>query len=207
MHRFRRLALASLLTLATTATAVATTSTGASAAGVCGARTTTKPFTRWWDFSDYFLVPGGSFESGATGWTTSGAVQVVNAQEPWRVLGSTHTKALSLRSTSTTPAVASSPQMCITTGEQWVRFFYEDPGVLGAGLKVQVLVGNSYGWRLESSAVMFSTTPGWKVSSQIFFPKIQDLAGAQTVQVVVTPVWTPAAWTIDEVMIDPWVSR
>jgi hypothetical protein len=207
VHRLVRLTLAASVMLAAIAATVTGTATGASAAGVCGSRTTTKAFTRWLDYADYFTVPAGTFESGATGWTTAGAVEVVADQEPWRVLGSTHGKALSIRSTSSMPAVAMSPQMCITTGEQWVRFFYRDPGVLGAGLKMQILVGNSYGWRLENSATIWSGTAGWKVSSQIYFPKITDLSGAQTVQIVVTPVFTPAAWAIDDIQIDPWVSR
>ena len=38
-------------------------------------------FSQWWDTSLYTLIPNGSFESGATGWTLAGGAQVTSGNE------------------------------------------------------------------------------------------------------------------------------
>ena len=57
--------------LAAAVAAAGTIATAAGAAGAagttlqCGTRTLSTPFTRWSDSYQYFLMPDGSFESGA----------------------------------------------------------------------------------------------------------------------------------------------
>lgn len=53
----------------------------------CAAAPVSKPFKPWLDAADYVTAPGGSFESGLTGWTKTGTVTVARDQEPWRVSG------------------------------------------------------------------------------------------------------------------------
>src|SRR5215210_5880535 len=41
-----------------------------------------QPFANWGDSNSYLLAPGGSFESGAPGWTLSGAAAVESPGTP-----------------------------------------------------------------------------------------------------------------------------
>src|SRR4051794_17557794 len=91
MRRTRRARIA--LTAAVTGAALFAALPGTASAGVlvasapsCANGATSQPFTQWGDSNNYFLAPGGNFESGAAGWTLNGA-RVVTDQEPWRVHG------------------------------------------------------------------------------------------------------------------------
>jgi hypothetical protein len=44
-----------------------------------------QPFLPWLDLGSYFLMPGGSFENGAPGWTLAGGAKVVNGNESFSV--------------------------------------------------------------------------------------------------------------------------
>ena len=45
------------------------------------------PFTPWLDPMHYTLLPGGSFEGGAAGWTLSGGARVMSGNETYKVNG------------------------------------------------------------------------------------------------------------------------
>ena len=98
--------------LATLITGVAVITSAASAqAGIlssltgggatCDSGTLTKPFSPWGDRSDYAAVPGGNFESGLSGWTGAGPVQVRHDNEPWQVSGASDSSSLELSPGST----------------------------------------------------------------------------------------------------------
>src|SRR5689334_13416058 len=84
----------------------------------CDNGATSQPFAQWGDNNDYFLAPGGDFESGAGGWTLNGA-RVSGDQEPWRVNGGSGSHALVV------PAGHSvvSPTMCVGIENPSMRFF------------------------------------------------------------------------------------
>ena len=42
----------------------------------CAGRVLSQPFARWNDAASYFPAPGGTFESGAPGWTLTGGASV-----------------------------------------------------------------------------------------------------------------------------------
>ncbi len=72
----------------------------------CPARPTSSVFARWLDFSNYTLVPGGTFEGSLSGWKLTGGAKVVSGNESFNVHGAGEKLALSLPSGSsaTTPA-------------------------------------------------------------------------------------------------------
>jgi hypothetical protein len=177
---------------------------GVAAAGSCPTRTTSAPFTAWGDSNSYFVVPGATFE-GAHGWSFGGSISVVADQEPWKVNGSGHAKSLSLPAYTT----AMAPNVCIASNEDSLRLFYKDPGVNGAKLLVKIEAWNSAGTngRVVQEYKINAGTVGWKLSPRISLPNNRDAAGEQWVTITVTPTDTAATWRIDDMMLDPWISR
>ncbi len=86
-------------------------------ATTCDDGAITQPFTRWSDRHNYKLVPGGSFEQGASGWTLSGGATVVSGNETYNVGGAGHSKSLKLPSGSR----AVSPITCVGLAEPTLR--------------------------------------------------------------------------------------
>ena len=177
---------------------------GVAVAGSCPSRTTTTPFTAWGDSNSYFVVPGATFE-GSHGWTFYGGITVAADQEPWKVNGSGHSRSLNLPAYTT----AMAPNMCIASNEDSLRLFYKDPGVGGASLIVKVEAWNSVepAARSTNTYTIGSSSAGWKLSPRISLPNNRDAAGEQMVTITITPVNTAATWRVDDVMLDPWISR
>jgi hypothetical protein len=177
---------------------------GVAVAGSCPARTTSTPFTAWGDSNAYFVVPGATFE-GAHGWTFNGGITVAGEQEPWKINGSGHSKSLNLPAYTT----AMAPNMCIASNEDSLRLFYKDPGVGGAALQVKIEAWNttSNGARSINTYAIGSSGAGWKLSPRIQLPNMRDAAGEQWVTITITPINTAATWRVDDVMLDPWISR
>lgn len=199
--KLTKITIAAALTLAGIGGAVTTGTTVA--AGSCPARTLTTPFTAWGDSNSYFVVPGATFE-GSHGWSFSGSISVVSDQEPWKINGSSHAKALNLPAYTT--AVA--PNMCIADNEDSLRFFYKDPNVGGAALSVKVEAwNNSSTGRSVQTYAIGSNGSGWKLSPRIELPNKRDAKGEQWVSITITPINTAATWRIDDVMLDPWIAR
>jgi hypothetical protein len=203
-RQIKRIALATALVAGVTAGTTGLVAGSAAASG-CGTRSTFKAFAPWGDQNDYFVTPGGTFEGSMSGWAFyagNGSPSVVNDQAPWRINGSTHSKALNLPAYST----AQVPNMCIASNEEWMRLFYKDPGVSGSQLLVKVEAWSSAGRR----AVEFRINAGgagWKVSPQIALPNMRDQFGNQMVTITMTSVGTAASWRVDDVMVDPWKTR
>ena len=187
------------LALASGAVATAVAASPASAA-VCPARSLSQPYSGFGDYNNYFLAPSGTFEGGASGWTTSSA-RVVSGSEPWAVHGA------GLRSLRVDAAgYAKSPVMCIATAEDSMRFFYRSPGVAGSGLQVFIEVTSGANYATNQYTVD-GTAAGWRVSERIMLPDIRDASGTQYVTITFRPVNNPAAWQVDDVDIDPWRTR
>ena len=200
-RKITRFALSTALALGATVATTGLAGGTAAAAGSCGTRSTFKAFTQWGDQNEYFLLPGGSFESGTSGWSLGGS-SVVTDQAPWKVNGSKHAKALNVPAyTTVMPA-----NICINSNEEWMRFFYKDPGVRGAQLLVKIEAWSSAGRAIQEIKID-SGSAGWKVSNQIPMPNKRDSKGEQWITLTITPVSTAATWRLDDIMIDPWVSR
>lgn len=205
MTNWKRIITAALITLGTTAGATGAIpgTAGIAAASDCTTRSTKQAFLQWGDANQYFIADNGTFESGAGGWALSGGPSVVSGQAPWKVNGSGHSKALQLPKGSS----ATAPFMCVNSNEEWMRFFYKDPGVPGASIRIEITVKNSTGASSVNTWEAGSSSAGWKVSSQIGLPNLRDANGQQWISMRFIPTNVGATWQIDDVMIDPWVSR
>ena len=201
MTNWKRIISVAAISLGATAATTGLAGGSAAAAGSCGTRSTFQAFSQWGDKNEYFLLPGGSFESGTSGWSLGGS-SVVTDQAPWKVNGSSHKKALSVPAyTTVMPA-----NICINSNEEWMRFFYKDPGVRGAQLLVKIEAWTA-ALQENQEIKIDSGSSGWKVSNQIPMPNKRDSRGEQWITLTITPVSTAATWRLDDIMIDPWVSR
>jgi hypothetical protein len=122
-HRRASLSVASVALSALGALLLAASASAASAS--CPATTTSTPFASWGDTSSYWLVPGGDFESSASGWTLSGGAAPVSGSDPFAITGSPGSWALGLPAGSS----AQSPFVCVEATERTYRFMAHSQGV------------------------------------------------------------------------------
>jgi hypothetical protein len=212
MKRFRR-AKACMLGTLTGAVLLAAIPSVASAGVLvasspsCDNGATEKPFVSFGDQRDYFLAPGGNFESGAPGWSLGGA-DVVGDQEPWDAHADGGTGALAIPSAKS----AVSPTVCVGIEHPVMRFFAHRSGggLLGGAsqLLVTARVETALGTVAEVPVgTINGLTNGTKwnpTAAQIVLPSLLPLLpGEHTpIQFRFTAVGT-AAWVIDDVFVDP----
>src|SRR3954454_13741498 len=118
------------------ATMVATLAmAGSASAGVvvktttnCAGQVLSTPFSRWADPMHYTLMPGGSFEGGAAGWTLSGGARVTSGNESYNVTKAGDDESLRLPVGSS----ALSAPVCVGLEYPTMRFFAKrNTGLLG----------------------------------------------------------------------------
>lgn len=205
-HLRRALAGAALTVVATFATA------GSASAGVlvqtttkCPDQALSKPFTRWLDQASYTLLPGGSMEGGAAGWTLSGGAKVVAGNETWKVGGAGDGSSLRLPSGSN----AVSAPICVGLEHPTVRFFAKKNSGLLSTLAVSAIVRLQLGGTLEVPFGVMVAGGKWTPSlPYLFLGNLLPLLPGQY-----TPVsfrFRPILggdWQIDDVYVDPFRSR
>jgi hypothetical protein len=96
----------------------------------CDNSALTEPFAPWQDTSLYKLVPGGSFEGGASGWTFSHGASVVAGSEPFGAAGSVGSSSVDLSA----GASVTSPFTCVDAAYPTFRFFGRNDGLLSTVL-------------------------------------------------------------------------
>jgi len=167
-----------------------------------------QPFARFGDSANYKLMPGGSFESGATGWTLAGGAKVVSGNESYNVGGSGQKYSLTLPSGSS----ATTPLTCVGLGEPTLRLFAKrNSALLGlvSTLTVQIQVQTSLGL-----SAWLPVLPGdlggssWHPTAPM--PLLANLLTLSATDR--TPVrfrFAPllGAWQIDDVYVDPMMRR
>jgi hypothetical protein len=201
ISRSGRRALASGLFLLSVAVPMAGAATGTLAAKVaaltanptaCQARTLTQPFTPWSDTASYFLVAGGTFEGGATGWTLTGGAQARSGGEPF-LAGST-ASSLDLPA----GASATSPVTCVDPGAPTLRFF-----AIGAGSKVDVsvLIG-----KVAVSVGTITPTNTWAPTPTVLYlaNALSVLSPTGTLNVSFRFTASGAEAHVDDVYVDPY---
>ena len=96
----------------------------------CDNATLSQPFSQWNDTNEYKLIPGGSFENGASGWTLSHGASIGRGSEPFGATGSVGASSVNL------PAGASvtSPFTCVDAAYPTFRFFARNNGLLSTVL-------------------------------------------------------------------------
>lgn len=168
----------------------------------------TQIFAPWGDAAYYLLAPNGSFELGSYGWSLSGGASIVNGNEPFLPTG---THSLSLPSGSK----AMSPTVCLGTQQLYIRLFLKDLGGTDQGLRVRVywygllnkLLGST-DYAVFPSGKDWSPSDLLRSSGGLLTPlPIVSLVSSTSARVEVTPLGSGSRWQIDDLYIDPYISR
>ncbi len=163
--------------------------------------TASQPFARWGDTSNYVLAPGGSFESGAPGWTLGPGAAVVSGNEPYYVHAKKDSHSLYIPSGS----YATTPPMCFAFGDWHLRFFAASSSSSLSSLRVQVVVKSLLGVLsiLDGGTIAMNST--WQPSARLgmLLTNVTGLLATDAVSFRFVPN-DRASWRIDDVYLDPW---
>lgn len=156
----------------------------------CNVSALSQPFTRWLDYADYELAPGGDFESST--WNLTGGAKLVSGSEPYAATGILGSSSLSLPAASS----AQSPRTCVDAGYPSIRFFIAGRGsvavsIVDRGLVIPAGVALA-GGEWSPSPVMLTSSP------------VLGLLSGGTAQVSVAFTALSGDPQIDDVFIDPW---
>ena len=184
-------------------TAALTLALAPAAHAACTAAPTSKAFAGFGDNANYALAPAGAFESGATGWTLTGA-SVVTGNETAKIHGATDSKALAISATGK----AASPSFCVGIEHPTFRLFARRTSGTWGVLNVKLRVKGANGVVNETvvGAVTGADT-AWHPTSPIALSTVLGLWNADqtaSVQIVFDPEDSGGAWAIDDVYIDPY---
>ena len=172
----------------------------------CGDRPVSQPFLRWLDPGHYFLAPGGSFESGASGWTLTGGAGVASGNEPFLVNSPTDRSSLVLPAGST----ATTPSFCVSASQPTLRLFAAAPGSLLSTLQVEAEVTTLGITTTLPVGVAHGLVAGWSPTlPMVFSLSLDQLLTTSTVRFRFRPLLTPSgsSWRIDDVYVDPFKDR
>ncbi|MGH2869688.1 MAG: hypothetical protein ACRDNK_19240 [Solirubrobacteraceae bacterium] len=162
--------------------------------GACDTSALTQPFQRFGDTQPYKLVPGGSFEGGAPGWSLSGGARVVSGSEPYGVSGKVGNSSLYLPA----GASATSPVTCVNAAYPTFRLFARNDWLLSTVL-VQVVYG---GLPLPVGAVLLSGS--WKPTLPMLTASaVPGLLDGGTTPLAVRFTALLGGSHIDDVYVDP----
>jgi len=165
----------------------------------CPGGPVTHPFEAFGDNADYVAVPGGGFESGAAGWSLTGA-QVVEGNEPFLASG-TH----SLEIEAGGEAV--SPPVCVGGEYPTFRFFARRlTGTSRAGLSASLRWVDLLGIAAESPAGTVPASGDWAPSPAMRLGDTLPVwLGDSTLEVeLVFRSSGESSWAIDDAYIDPY---
>jgi hypothetical protein len=161
-----------------------------------------QPFARWSDNASYILAPGGSFESGASGWSL-GKSSVVAGNESYHMHGAADSHSLQIGAGGS----ALSPTICVGLDRPTLRFFARSSGGLLSlsTMAVSVRFETSLGLVAELPVGVVTPNTGW--SPSLPMPVLASLLpllpnDMTPVQFRFTPVGG-ASWWIDDVYVDP----
>lgn len=179
----------------------------------CAPMATTQAFAKYSDSAQYFLAPGGTFESGAPGWTLLGGAKIVSGNESLGVTAGS--KALQLPVAGT----ALSPAFCVDDSLPSFRFAAKLSSLDG-GYAAIVVYRDDAGkitqaqFTSSASGSYFNGASAWNPSAvSPLATKIPLLAGGgktASVQLLFLGTtksygaWVGATATIDSVMVDPY---
>lgn len=159
-----------------------------------------QPFAQFGDNGSYTLIPGGSFETGAQGWSLSGGASVVSGNEPFAATG---THSLSLPAGSS----AMSPFMCVGTLSPTLRLFGFSSSARTA-LGVQIYAKNALGLlTVLGVGVVYPGQTTWAPTSSGLF--LQSLGALLSNTTSIAFKFTPlnGSWTIDDTYVDPFLCK
>lgn len=199
-----RLALAVGATLAASALWAPTAGAGllsTEEADVCETEAS-QPFQPWSDGANYVLVPGGSFEDGAPGWSLRGGADIVSGNETFYVRRESDRRSLHLPDDAT----ATTPTMCFKLGDWHARFFVRKVSSGSGSVRVTILVRSLLG---VVSALDGGTVRGsgqWEPSPRVglLLSNVTSLLGTRAVAFRFRA--NGENFRIDDLYLDPWKS-
>jgi hypothetical protein len=198
-----RAALAAFATIAAGAAIAAPAQAGilTKTATDCANPATARVFARYLDPMNYELVPGGTFETGAAGWTLAGGAKVIDGNETAQISGDHGAKSLSLPAGSS----AETPLICVGLSEPTLRFFARKNSGLLSTMLVSVEFQLSTGaWLTLPNGVDLGGA--WHPSLPL--PVIANLLpllppDKTAIRFKFTPI-LGGNWQLDDVYVDPW---
>jgi len=159
------------------------------------------PFVSWGDLSSYTLVPGGSFESGAPGWTLAGGARVVSGNESYYANSRYDSNSLALPAGSS----ATTAPFCVSLLRPTIRLFVANGGSSASRLRVKVVFRGLLGVLGILDGGTISAGSAWK-PSPIMLATLNAPLGTKAAQFVFTPADSSGNWRIDDLYVDPWVN-
>jgi hypothetical protein len=185
----------------------------AAAQAACTPMPTAQSFAKFGDTAEYYLAPGGSFESGTTtGWTLTGGASFVSGNENIGVTSGS--KSLSLP----VGATATSPSFCVDDTQPSFRFAAKVSSLDG-GYAAVVLYRDAAGkltnaqFTSSANGTYWNGASAWNPSAiSPLATKIPLLSSAATATVQLKFIGTTKAYGffvgarsyIDSVMVDPY---
>lgn len=163
---------------------------------------TSQPFQPWSDGANYVLVPGGSFEDGAPGWSLRGGTEIVSGNETFYVRNERDRRSLHLPDDGT----ATTPTMCFDLGDWHARFFVRKVSGGSGSVRVTIIVRSLLGVTsvLDGGAVRGNGQ--WEPSPRVglLLSNVTSLLGTRAVAFKFRA--DGANFRIDDLYLDPWKS-
>jgi hypothetical protein len=175
-------------------------SSGAAFAAQCPTQSAKQKFSKFGDSSDYFLVPGGSFEGteAQVGWNLSGAT-LTSGNEPFYLNSATDDQSLEIGDAGS----ATSPAFCVDSTMPSFRFFVRQT-TPGSDLRIQGVVQTPRG----PLSLTLADLPDRSLSSwtavQITVETNRIPKGFSIAAAMRFVVPASGSWQIDDVYVDPY---
>jgi hypothetical protein len=166
----------------------------------CDNAALSQPFAHWNDSNEYKLIPGGSFENGASGWTLSHGARIVSGSETFGATGSVGASSVSL------PAGASvtSPFTCVDAAYPTFRFFARNNGLLSTVAVSVVYKLPLLGLEAAVPVGVSALSPDWGPSAPMLTASVlTGLLHGGTVPMAVRFTALTGSSQIDDVFVDP----
>jgi hypothetical protein len=172
----------------------------AAANAACPSGPLSAPFAKFGDNSSYALVQGGSFESGAPGWSLTNAA-VVSGNESYKVAGGSHSLAIQ------PTGVAVSPAFCVSTEYPSFRFFARQISGSWAVLNVILRWTDASRVSHDTTVASLQTGTSWVATPVLQLSTTLPLwmpGSTLSAKLVFKPEQYGGAWAIDDVYLDPY---
>jgi hypothetical protein len=162
------------------------------AANACEYGPTSQVFAQFGDSADYYLAPGGNFES--LSWSSWGGPSIVFGQNPFRLAGGFRSLELDEGES------VRSPLLCVSRDTPHLRFVARGED---GQLDIEVRVWRNGSVVDSSSGSVSPSDHRWWNASRNIDLKSSDIAYGQTGEVTVS-FRSQGEWLIDDVFIDPY---